>query len=63
MRYRAALPAHAIVLVGAEDAKPGPGVVEAIEGADVVVLPPSNPVVSIGTILQVPGIADAVRVR
>ena len=61
VRYRAALPAHAIVLVGAEDAKPGPGVVEAIEGADVVVLPPSNPVVSVGTILQIPGVREALQ--
>jgi len=44
-----------------EDARPAPGVLEAISDADVVLLPPSNPVVSIGTILQVPGIADAVR--
>lgn len=61
VRYRAELPAHAIVLVGADDAKPGPGVIEAIESADVVVLPPSNPVVSVGTILQVPGIRDALQ--
>ena len=59
VRYRAGLPAHSIVLVGAEEATPAPGVIEAIEDADVVVLPPSNPVVSIGTILQVPGIRDA----
>jgi LPPG:FO 2-phospho-L-lactate transferase len=61
VRYRAAIPAHAIVLVGADDAKPGPGVVEAIEQADVVVLPPSNPVVSVGTILRVPGVREAVQ--
>lgn len=59
VRYQAALTAHAIVLVGADDAKPAPGVVEAIEQADVVILPPSNPVVSIGTILQVPGIRES----
>ena len=34
---------------------------DAITAADVVLLPPSNPVVSIGTICQVPGIADALR--
>ena len=45
--------------VGAEDAKPGPGVLEAIAAADLVLLPPSNPVVSIGTMLAVPGIRDA----
>ncbi len=61
VRYRAALPAHSIVLVGVEDAKAGPGVVEAIESADVVVLPPSNPVVSVGTILQVPGVREAIQ--
>lgn len=61
VRYRAAIPAHAIVLVGVDDAKPGPGVVEAIEEADLIVLPPSNPVVSIGTILQVPGVREAIQ--
>jgi LPPG:FO 2-phospho-L-lactate transferase len=48
-----------IVPVGADEAKPGPGVVEAIADADLVLLPPSNPVVSIGTILAIPGIRDA----
>jgi LPPG:FO 2-phospho-L-lactate transferase len=38
-------------------------VLEAIGGADVVLFPPSNPVVSVGTILAVPGIADAVRAK
>jgi LPPG:FO 2-phospho-L-lactate transferase len=53
------VPAHAVVPVGLDKATPAPGVVEAITGADVVVLPPSNPVVSIGTIVGVPGIGDA----
>ena len=61
VRYQAQLPAQSIVLVGAEDAKPAPGVIEAIEDADVVLLPPSNPVVSVGTILQVPGIRESLR--
>ncbi len=61
IRYRASLPAHGFALVGIDSAQPGPDVVEAIMSADVVLFPPSNPVVSIGTILQVPGIADAVR--
>jgi LPPG:FO 2-phospho-L-lactate transferase len=47
--------------VGAEDATPAPGVVKAIGEADVVILPPSNPVVSIGTILQIPGIRAALE--
>jgi len=59
VKHRAALPATAIVAVGAEQATPAPGVLDAIAAADVVVLPPSNPVVSIGTILQVPPIAEA----
>jgi LPPG:FO 2-phospho-L-lactate transferase len=44
---------------GAEDAKPAPGVIEAIAAADHVVVCPSNPVVSIGPILAVPGIEEA----
>ncbi len=61
IRYQAKLPAHEIVLVGVDQARPGPDVVAAITDADVVLLPPSNPVVSIGTICQVPGVADALR--
>jgi LPPG:FO 2-phospho-L-lactate transferase len=61
VRYGAALPAEAIVAVGAKEAKPGPGVLEAISEADVVVLPPSNPIVSVGVILAVPGIREAIR--
>ena len=57
---RAGPPVARVELDGAPDARPGPGVVEAILDADVVVLAPSNPVVSIGTILAVPGIRDAV---
>jgi LPPG:FO 2-phospho-L-lactate transferase len=61
VKHRAALPAQAIVAVGAETASPAPGVLEAIDAADVVLLPPSNPVVSIGTILQVKGIREALE--
>ena len=61
IRDRAARRAHSFVALGIEDATPAPGVVEAIETADVVLLPPSNPVVSIGSILAVPGIRDALR--
>jgi LPPG:FO 2-phospho-L-lactate transferase len=59
IRLRAEVPAHAVVPVGLDTATPAPGVVEAITEADVVVLPPSNPVVSIGTIVGVAGIRDA----
>jgi LPPG:FO 2-phospho-L-lactate transferase len=61
VRLHAAVPARRIVAVGAEQASPAPGVLDAVREADVVLLPPSNPVVSIGTILAVPGIRDALR--
>ncbi len=60
VRLRASVTAEAIVPVGAEQAKPAPGVLEAIADADVILFPPSNPVVSIGTILAVPGIREAI---
>ncbi|GAB3176319.1 2-phospho-L-lactate transferase [Streptomyces incanus] len=60
VRLRASVPAEAVVPVGAEQAKPAPGVLEAIAAADVILFPPSNPVVSIGTILAVPGIREAI---
>jgi len=63
VRLHAAVPAAGFVFAGAEDAAPAPGVLEAIGDADVVLFPPSNPVVSVGTILAVPGIADAVRAK
>lgn len=61
IRYRATLPAHSFAIIGIETATPAPGVLEAITNADLIIFPPSNPVVSIGTILAVPGIADAIR--
>ncbi|HEU5033979.1 MAG TPA: 2-phospho-L-lactate transferase [Mycobacteriales bacterium] len=61
VRLHAQVAAHRIELTGAAAARPAPGVLEAIDRADVVVLPPSNPVVSVGAILAVPGVADAVR--
>jgi LPPG:FO 2-phospho-L-lactate transferase len=61
VRLRASVPARQIVLVGADEAKPAPGVLDAIAAADAVILPPSNPVVSIGTILQIPGIRQALE--
>ncbi|MEU6812627.1 2-phospho-L-lactate transferase [Streptomyces sp. NPDC046831] len=60
VRLRASVPAEAVVPVGAEQAKPAPGVLEAIAAADVILFPPSNPVVSVGTILAVPGIREAI---
>jgi LPPG:FO 2-phospho-L-lactate transferase len=61
IRLHAAVPARQILAIGVDQAKPAPGVLEAIADADVILLPPSNPVVSIGTILAVPGVRDAIR--
>jgi LPPG:FO 2-phospho-L-lactate transferase len=63
VRLHAEVPAAEIVFTGAEAARPAPGVLEAIAAADCVVLPPSNPVVSVGAILAVPGIARAVKAK
>ena len=60
-RHRANLPAAKFVQRNVEVATPAPGVVESIMTADVVLLAPSNPVVSIGTILGIPGIRGALR--
>ena len=51
----------AVAYDGAATARPAPGVVEAIAGADLVLVCPSNPVTSIGPILAVPGIVAALR--
>ncbi len=59
VRLGASVPARAVVPVGLDKATPAPGVVEAITGADLVLVPPSNPVVSVGTILGVAGIREA----
>jgi LPPG:FO 2-phospho-L-lactate transferase len=63
VRLHAAGPVRAIVPVGAAEAAPAPGVLDAIADADFVLFPPSNPVVSIGPILAVPGIRDAVSAK
>ena len=61
VRLRAAVPARRFVVAGMDRAAPAPGVLDAIRTADLVLLPPSNPVVSIGIILGVPGVRDALR--
>jgi LPPG:FO 2-phospho-L-lactate transferase len=60
VRYRGDLPTHRFVFVGADAAKPAPGVLDAIAQADVVLLAPSNPVVSIAPVLAVGRLRDAV---
>jgi len=61
VRLRAEVPANRFVVAGLDRAAAAPGVLDAIRDADVIVLPPSNPVVSIGIILGVPGVRDALR--
>ena len=60
---RHAVPVHAVRFAGAEHAAPGPGVLEALAGAERIVICPSNPIVSVGPVLAVPGIRDALRDR
>jgi LPPG:FO 2-phospho-L-lactate transferase len=59
VRHRAALDPQSFVQIGVDAARPAPGVAEAVAVADAVLLAPSNPVVSIGTILGVPGVREA----
>ena len=60
VKHRAALPATGFGLEGVESAQPAPGVLDAIAQADLIILPPSNPIVSIGMILRIPGIRAAI---
>ncbi len=53
-------PVNSVRFAGASDAEPAPGVIDAILTAEAVVLAPSNPVTSIGPILAVPGIREAI---
>ncbi|HYG70771.1 MAG TPA: 2-phospho-L-lactate transferase [Actinomycetota bacterium] len=63
VRRRARDDVKAVRYAGAETARPGPEVLEALDGADAIVLCPSNPVASLGPILAVPGIREAVARR
>ncbi|MDG6108418.1 2-phospho-L-lactate transferase [Dactylosporangium aurantiacum] len=60
IRHRAEVPTSRFVFVGAESAKPAAGVLEALAAADVVLVAPSNPIVSIAPILAVPAVREAV---
>jgi LPPG:FO 2-phospho-L-lactate transferase len=61
VRYRAKVPTHSFAFVGAEKASATSDAVAAIADADVILLAPSNPVVSVGSVLAVPGIRGALR--
>ncbi len=63
VQHRHSVVVSAVRFAGAEAARPGPGVLAAIAGAERVVVAPSNPIVSIGPILAVPGVADALAAR
>jgi LPPG:FO 2-phospho-L-lactate transferase len=58
-----AVPVSAVRFDGADRARPAPGVMEALEAADRIVVAPSNPAVSIDPVLAVPGVADVLRRR
>jgi LPPG:FO 2-phospho-L-lactate transferase len=59
VRHRGELPAERFVFVGAEHSKPAAGVLDALGSADVILLAPSNPVVSIAPILAIGGLKEA----
>lgn len=61
VQRRHAVPVRGLRFVGGDEAAPAPGVLEAILEAEAVVVAPSNPLVSIGPLLEVPGVADAIR--
>jgi len=61
IKHRAQVPVKEVRVRGLETATPAPGVVEAIADADVVLVPPSNPIVSVGPIVGVTGIREALR--
>ena len=63
VRERAASPVLAVDFDGAETARPAPGVLEALETAETMLVCPSNPVISIGPILAVPGIREVLTRR
>jgi LPPG:FO 2-phospho-L-lactate transferase len=61
VRHLAELPVHRFAAVGADEATVLPAARDALREADAVLLAPSNPVVSIGALLEVPGMRDALR--
>jgi LPPG:FO 2-phospho-L-lactate transferase len=63
VRLRHDVPVSSVRFDGWSETRPGPGVLEALAGADTIVVCPSNPVVSIGPLLAVPGILDALVAR
>jgi LPPG:FO 2-phospho-L-lactate transferase len=63
VRLRHGVAVHRVRFEGAESARPAPGVMDSLEAARRIVVCPSNPVVSIGPLLAVPGVLDALTAR
>jgi LPPG:FO 2-phospho-L-lactate transferase len=63
VRDRTVPPVVSVRFEGADDAEPAPGVLDTLEHADTVLICPSNPVISIGPILAVPGVREILRRR
>jgi LPPG:FO 2-phospho-L-lactate transferase len=63
VKHRTELAVKEIIFDGVDAARPAPGVLEAIAAAEGIVVCPSNPLISIGPILAVPGVRDALRKR
>lgn len=63
VRRQHAVPVRSVRFAGAESARPAPGVLNALAGAEIVVVAPSNPLVSIDPVLAVPGVREAVTAR
>jgi LPPG:FO 2-phospho-L-lactate transferase len=63
VRERTAPPVVAVAFEGAGTARPAPGVLDAIAAAETIIVCPSNPIISIGPILAVPGVRDALAAR
>jgi len=63
VRLQHSVPVSEVRFSGASSASPAPGVLAALDAADTVVVAPSNPIVSIGPVMAVPGVLDAVAAR
>jgi LPPG:FO 2-phospho-L-lactate transferase len=63
VKLQHSVPVRSIRFAGAEAARPGPGVLQSLQAADVIVVAPSNPIVSIGPVLAVPGVRETVAAR
>jgi LPPG:FO 2-phospho-L-lactate transferase len=63
VRRRHEVPVTAVRFAGVELARPGPGVLDALETAERVVVAPSNPIVSIGPVVAVPGVRERLEAR